>query len=74
MVLAALKLTPRLLFNVMLAVINKAPPFSTNDPGVVVLGAVPKLASAPMDKVPAEIVVLPVYVFVPDKVVVPVVF
>jgi len=73
-VLAAVKLIPRLLFNVMSAVANKVPPFSTSEATVAEPGAVPKLASAPIDKVPAVIVVIPVYVFVPESVVVPVVF
>ena len=59
-VLAAAKLMPRLLFNVISAVVNKVPPLSTNEAAVAEPGAVPKLASALIDKVPAEIVVAPV--------------
>ena len=74
MVLEAARLMPRLLFNVMSAVANKVPPLRISEPAVAEPGAAPRLASAPIDKVPAVIVVVPVYVLVPESVVVPVVF
>ena len=50
---------PRVLPNVMSAVANKVPPLRTNEPAVAAPGAVPKLALALIDNVPAEIVVIP---------------
>ena len=38
---------------------NKVPPFNTNEPVAAEPGAAPRLASAPIDSVPAVIVVEP---------------
>ena len=57
--LAAVKLIPRLLLKVISADANKVPPFNTNEPVAAEPGAAPKLASAPIDSVPAVIVVEP---------------
>ena len=59
---------PRLLLNVISAVTNKVPPFNTNDPAVAEPGTPPRLRSVLIDKVPALIIVPPVYVLVPESI------
>ena len=71
MVLAAPNVMPRLLLSVIFAVTNKVPPFKAIELGLTEVGAVPKLASALIDKVPPVIVVVPEYVLVLESVVVP---
>ena len=63
---------PRFVASVKLAVVSSVPPPKVSRPGVGTAGAVPRPASAAMAIVPALIVVTPVYVFVPDRVSVPV--
>ena len=59
--LLAPKVMPRLVLRVTSLVISaNVPPFRLIEAAVTELGAVPKLASALMDKVPPETVVAPV--------------
>ena len=69
--LAVVNVIPRFELRLTLPEACKAPPDNVIESAVNVPGAVPKLASELIDKIPPEIVVLPEYVFAPDKVNVP---
>ena len=62
---------PRFPFRVKVEVVARVPPPKERSPVSTELGAVPRLASAPMLRTPALIVVAPVKVFVPERVSVP---
>src|SRR5690242_8455862 len=59
---------PRFALSVNVAVVWSVPPLSVSCPGVAEPGAVPRLLSAPIDRMPALIVVEPLYEFEPDSV------
>ena len=67
-----LKAMPRFAFKVKLAVAANVPPPRINFPAVALPGAAPRLLSALMLKVPALMVAVPLNVFAPERVNVPV--
>ena len=67
-----LKVMPRFVFKVKLAVVPNVPPPKTSFPGVALPGAAPRLLSALTLKVPALMVAAPPNVFAPERVSVPV--
>ena len=62
---------PLFVFKVIVSVINNVPPLNVRR-SASKLEILPNPASVLIDKIPAEIVVIPVWVFVPDKTKVPV--
>ena len=63
---------PRFVFRVKLAVVPNVPPPKISFPAVALPGAAPRLLSALMLKVPTLMVAMPLNVFAPERVSIPV--
>ena len=71
MVPAPVSAIPRLLLSVNVAVVTSMPPLNTSWPAVALAGAVPNPESSAIDSVPPLMVVMPLYVLIPENVSVP---
>ena len=67
MPLPAPRVMPRLAFSVKLAAASKVPPFKTRLPAVALPGTAPRSLSAAITSVPADTVVPPLKVLLPDR-------